>query len=406
MQKKHLLIVSQKKLLSIVQSLTLSGSLNRFFIVMFEIREVNSNQNIRQFVNFQFELYKGDKFWVPPLKGDEVKQLKPETNPSMEFCDSKFWTAWQDNKCVGRIGGIINHEYNNKTGEKKGRISRIEFIDDKSVSKALIETAENWLRDKGMKAVHGPLGFNNLDNQGLLIEGFEYLPSIASVYHKPYYQKHFEDLGYTKENDWVEFRLTLGEHAVAKANRGAEIVKKRYGFVVVNFQTTEELRQYVQPVFHILNNAFQDLPYVSHFNAKMIEVIGKKYFKVLNPKFVKIIKKDERVIAFIVGMPSLSEAMQKSHGKLFPFGFYHILNALKNPTVIDLLLTGVDPELQSTGAAVILFAELQKVMQESGITQMETTGMFETNHTAISNWKNYEYIQHKRRRCFVKTLSV
>jgi hypothetical protein len=371
---------------------------------MFFIKEVKTEKEIRQFVNFPFELYRGDQFWVPPIKKDEFKQLKPETNPSMEFCDASFWLAWKDNKCVGRIAGIINPEYNNKTGEKKGRISKVEFIDDKSVSGALFETAENWFREKGMMAVHGPLGFNNLDTQGLLIEGFDQLPSIASVYHKPYYQNHFEDLGYTKENDWVEFRLTLGEPALTKSKRGAEIIRKRYGFEVMKFSTTEELKKYVEPVFNILNNAFQYLPYVTPFNSKMIERIGDKYFKILNPKFVKMIKKDERVIAFIIGMPSLSEAMQKAGGKLFPFGFYHILKALKNPEVIDLLLTGVDPKFHSTGAAVILFAELQEEMMKHGINQIETTGMFESNHAAISNWKNYENIQHKRRRCFVKNL--
>jgi len=371
---------------------------------MFFIKEVKTEKEIRQFVNFPFELYRGDQYWVPPIKNDEFKQLKPETNPSMEFCDARFWLAWKDDKCVGRIAGIINPEYNKKTGEKKGRISKVEFIDDKSVSGALFETAENWFREKGMMAVHGPLGFNNLDTQGLLIEGFNYLPSIASVYHKSYYLKHFEDGGYTKENDWVEFRLTLGEHALVKAKRGAELIKKRYGFEVVKFTSTEELKKFVQPIFEILNNAFQDLPYVTPFNAKMIERIGEKYFKILNPKFVKIIRKDERVIAFIIGMPSLSEAMQKINGKLFPFGFYHILKALKHPSVIDLLLTGVDPEFQSAGAAVILFAELQDEMMKHGITQMETTGMFESNQTAISNWKNFENIQHKRRRCFVKNL--
>jgi hypothetical protein len=371
---------------------------------MFAIKEVKSKREIRQFINFPFDLYKGDAFWVPPLKSDEIKQLKPETNPSMEFCNARFWTAWNDRKCVGRIAGIINHEYNKKTGEKKGRISRAEFINDLSVSKTLFETAENWLREMGMKAVHGPLGFNNLDNQGLLIEGFDQLPSIASVYHKSYYQQHWEDLGYTKENDWLEFRLTLGEQAMTKGKRGSELIKKRYGFEVIKFTSIEEMKIYVHPVFNILNSAFHDLPYVTPFNSKMIDLIGKKYFKVLNPKFVNIIKKEDRIIAFVIGMPSLSEAMQKANGKLFPFGFYHILKALKNPNVIDLLLTGVDPEFQSTGAAVILFAEIQEEMMKHGITQMETTGMFESNQTAISNWKNYEHIQHKRRRCFVKAL--
>ncbi len=371
---------------------------------MFSIKEVRTEKEIRQFVDFPFNLYKGDRFWVPPIIKDEIKQLKPESNPSMEFCEAKFWTAWKDNKCVGRIAGIINPEYNKKTGEKKGRISKIEFIDDPSVSGALFNIAENWIKEKGMTAVHGPLGFNNLDTQGLLIEGFEHLPSIASVYHKSYYLKHFEDFGYTKENDWLEFRLTLGELAVNKGKRGAEIIKKRYGFEVVKFTSTEELKKYIQPIFKILNSAFQDLPYTSPFNSKMIDRIGEKYFKILNPKFVKVIKKEDRIIAFIVGMPSLSEAMQKAGGKLFPFGFYHILKAMKHPQVIDLMLTGVDPEFHTTGAAVILFAEIQAEMLNHGITQMETTGMFESNHTAISNWKNFDHIQHKRRRCFVKNL--
>jgi hypothetical protein len=371
---------------------------------MFLIKEVKTEKEIRRFVNFPFELYKGDCYWVPPIKKDEIKQLKPETNPSMEFCDARFWIAWKDKKCVGRIAGIINPEYNKKTGEKKGRISKVEFIDDPEVSAGLFAVVENWFREMGMTAVHGPLGFHNLDTQGLLIEGFDHLPSIASVYHKPYYLKHFEDLGYVKENDWVEFRLTLGEHALNKGIRGAEIIKKRFGFKVEKFTSTEELKAYIQPIFNILNNAFYDLPYVTPFNSKIIDRIGEKYFKILNPKFVKIIKKEDRVIAFIVGLPSLSEAMQKAKGKLLPFGFYHILKALKHPKVIDLLLTGVDPEFHNTGAAVILFAEIQGEMMRHGITQMETTGMFESNQTAISNWKNFEHIQHKRRRCFVKNL--
>jgi hypothetical protein len=371
---------------------------------MFLIKEVKTGKEVKQFVHFPFDLYKGDQFWVPPLIKDEIRQMNAETNPSMEFCEARYWTAWKDNKLEGRIAGIINPEYNKKTGEKKGRISKVEFIDDPIVSAALFQVAENWFREKGMTAVHGPLGFNNLDTQGLLIEGFDHLPSIASVYHKSYYQKHFEDLGYTKENDWVEFRLTLGEHALAKAKRGAELIKKRYGFEVLKFTSTEELKKYVQPVFNILNNAFQYLPYVTPFNSKMIEQVGAKYFKILNPKFVKIIRKDDRIIAFIFGLPSLSLAMQKAGGKLFPFGFYHLLKALKKPVVIDLLLTGVDPEFHTTGAAVLLFAELQDEMMKHGITQMETTGMFESNHTAISNWKNFDHIQHKRRRCFVKSL--
>ncbi|MCF8368519.1 MAG: hypothetical protein K9G76_05710 [Bacteroidales bacterium] len=371
---------------------------------MFEIKEVTTNKALKAFILFPYTLYKQNKYWVPPIINDEYSLLQPELNPSFESCDVKLWLAYHDTRCVGRICAIINRDYNQLHNSKFGRISRVEFIDDLEVSKELFKVAETWLKDMGMNTVHGPLGFNNLDNQGLLIEGFDHLPSIASVYHLPYYQNHFEKLGYEKENDWIEFRLTMGEVATKKASRGAEIVKKRYGFEVVKFQSNKEMFQYLHPIFELLNKAFLDLPYVTPFTKKMIDAVGKKYFKVLNPKFARIIKKDDEIIAFLVALPSLSKAMQKANGKLFPLGFYHIMKALKKPEVVDLLLTGVLPEYQSAGAAVILFAEVQQEMLAHGINQMETTGIFETNHNVISNWKNYEHIQHKRRRCFIKSL--
>jgi len=371
---------------------------------MFEIREAKEKKDLKHFVGLPYKLYEGNKFWIPPIKSDELKQLLPESNPAFEDCDAKFWTAWKDNVCIGRIGAIINHAYNKKTNSKFGRITRTEFIDDFEVSAGLFKEAETWLSSKGMEFVHGPLGFNNLDLQGLLIEGFDHLPSIASVYHLPYYQTHFEKLGYEKENDWVEFRLTLGEKAVNKGLRGAKIVKRRYGFEVLTFKSKKELQPYTTRIFEILNEAFQDLPYVTPFRDKLIDTVKNKYFSVLSPKFIRIIKKDDVVVAFIIGLPSLSEAMQKAGGKLFPMGIFHILRAIKKPKVIDLLLTGVLPEYHSAGAAVILFSEIQEEMMKHGITQMETTGIFETNHNVISNWKNFDHIQHKRRRCFVKKM--
>lgn len=371
---------------------------------MFEIKLVHSDKDRKAFVDFLFDLYRDSKNWVPPIKRDELKLMNPETNPFFHGVDAQFWIALQGGKSVGRIGALINHAYNEKNKVKMGRISRMEFIDDPRVSSELFQVAENWLREQGMTAVHGPLGFNNLDNQGCLIEGFDYLPSIASVYHKPYYLKHFESNGYEKENDWVEFRLTLGEKAVEKGVRGGQLVKKRYGYEVETFKSTKEMVGYIHPVFNILNKAFSELPYTSPFTDEMIDAVGEKYFKVLNPKFVRVIKKDGEMIAFVVGLPSLSKAMQKAKGKLFPFGFYHILKAMKKPEVVDLLLTGVLPEYQSAGAAVLLFGELQNEMLKQGVNIMETTGIFETNHNVISNWKNYDHIQHKRRRCWVKSL--
>lgn len=369
-----------------------------------QIIPVKSTADIKAFAKFPFSLYKNNPYWVPPIIKDEIKSTDPKENPAMEYCDSMFWLAKKEGKILGRIGAIINNKYNEKTGEKFGRFSRLEFVDDEEVFLALIQTAENWVKEKGMKKFHGPLGFSNLDTQGMLIEGFDHLQSVASVYHLPYYQKHIEKYGFIKENDWVEFRLTLGEKARNKGNRGAAIIKKRYGFKVKTFEKSEEMRPYVQDLFQILNAAFAKLPYVTPFNDKMVELYAEKYFKVINPKYVRMVKKEDEVIGFIVAVPSLSEAMQKANGKLFPFGFVHILNAMKKPKVLDFFLTGVNPKYDNAGVAVILFAEIQEEMMQAGIDQMETTGIIENNHNVISNWKNYEHIQHKRRRCFIKEI--
>ncbi len=369
-----------------------------------EIKEVLNAKDRKRFVDFQFDLYKGNAYWVPPIKKDEIKAIDPKSNPAFEFCEARYWLALSDGKIVGRIGAIINRLYNEKTGINYGRINRVEFIDDSEVSDALFNTAFEWFKTKQVTQVHGPLGFTNLDTQGLLIEGFDYLPSIGSVYHFDYYQNHFDRLGFEKENDWVEFRLKLTEKPVSKASRGSALIKKRFGFDVVTFSSNKEMQAYGKPIFKVLNEAFQDLPYVNRFSEKLMNLYSQKYFKVLDYKFVRVVKKEDEIVGFVVGIPSLSKAMQKTKGKLFPFGFTHVLKALKNPTEIDLLLTGVLPEHQNSGVAVILFAELQQQMLDMGIHTMETTGIFENNHNVITNWKNYENIQHKRRRCYIKSL--
>lgn len=369
-----------------------------------EIREVLNTSDRKQFVNLQFKLYKGCPFWVPPFKNDEINGLDPAHNPAYRFCKAKFWLAYRNNECVGRIGAIINEKYNQKIGTSIGRISRIEFIDDAEVSNILFKTAEDWLREQGMKEVQGPLGFTNLDTQGLLIEGFDHLQSIASVYHHAYYQGHFERLGYEKEIDWLEFRLTM-EAIPEKAAKLADMIAQRYHLKILTFTKNKELLPHGHRIFKLLNTAFEELFSVSAFDDDMIDYYSNKYFKLLNPKFVKLIETKEGELAgFIIGVPSLSKAMQKANGSLYPFGFIPVLKALKHPDEMDIFLTGVDPKLQGTGVPAILINELQKTILEHKIDFVETTGIFETNQKAIQHWKNYKHIQHKRRRCFKKML--
>ncbi len=369
------------------------------------LQEVKNHKQKKDFVLLPFNIYRNNAYWVPPIISDELKNMDPRHNLAMRFCDSRFWVAYKAGKPVGRIAAIINRKYNEKTGKKLGRFSRLEFYDDPEIFKALMDTAIMWLKEKGMTLVHGPLGFTNLDNQGLLIEGFDYLPSVASVYHLPYYRKHIEDYGFRKEIDWVEFRLNIGPKAIEKSNRGAALLKKRFGFEVIRFQKKKEVLPYAKELFEILNAAFDRLPFVAPFDRDMAEAYKNKYLKAINPKYIFFIKKDGKIIGFIMGVPSLSEAMQKAKGKLFPFGIFHIMKAIRHPKqVIDFYLAGVKPEYEHTGAAVILYTEIQNQMLKDGLSVIETTGEFETNRHAIANWKNFDHIQHKRRRCFIKEI--
>jgi hypothetical protein len=369
-----------------------------------KIVKVVSKSDYKDFAKLPFKIYKGNNFWVPPILKDEIKSFDPRKNPALEYCKIQLWLAKSEGKTVGRIGAIINTEYNKKVGEKLGRFSRLEFIDNEDVFRALMDTAVGWLKEEGMVKVHGPLGFSNLDNQGMLIEGFDHLASVGSVYHMAYYKKHMEDYGFEKENDWVEFRLTLGEQAIQKGIRGSKIVKKRYGFEAVSFKSNKEIIPYVNELFQILNLAYSKLPYVSPFNEKTIKHYTDKYFKIINPRYVRMVKKEDKIVGFLVAVPSLSEAMQKANGKLFPFGFLHVLKAMRRPKVLDLFLAGVLMEYDYAGVPVIMFAEIHEAMAKDGIKYIETTGVFETNHNVINNWNNYNPYQHKRRRCFVKDI--
>lgn len=369
------------------------------------IRQINSKADLKKFVDLPFRIYKGNTYWVPPIKNDELKSLMPDTNPAMKYCKSAFWLAEKNGKVVGRIGAIINPEANEKYQEQMCRISRFEFFDNMEVSASLLKIAEQWALDNGMDGVHGPLGFTNLDHQAMLVEGFEELPSIASEYHMPYYHKHIEAQGYTKEIDWVEFELKVLEAIPEKAVKLNDLIKKRYDLTVINFSSKAEMQPYAMKVFHLLNTAFDELFSFVKMPDDVLKFYIDKYFNVLNPQFVKVVEdKDKNVIGFIVSLPSLSKAMQKANGKLLPFGWYHIIQALKKPKVADLLLTGIHPDWQAQGVSALLITELQKIMIQHGVKYVETTGMIETNEKAINHWKNYEHRQHKRKRCYRKML--
>lgn len=368
------------------------------------IKEVATSSDRKKFVNFQFELYKKSPNWVPSLKSDEIKYLCEKTNPAIKYNKTKFFVAEKDGKIVGRIGAIINQQYNEKVEKKYIRFTKPEFVDDFEVSKSLISAVENYGKSEGIEYIHGPLGFTNLDTQGLLVEGFEHLQSIASVYHLPYYKDHFDKMGFEKENDWVEFRLTLNQEIIDFGMRGSGLVEKRYGFEVLKFTKSKELMPFGAPFFDAFNEAFSVLPYTSPLNDEMKKFYMNKYFNDLNPRYVRIVRKDGELVGFILPVPSLSKAFQKANGHLFPFGAYHILKAMKQNDTADFFLTGVRKKFQNSGVAVVLFAHAQKQLWDDGIRNIETTGVFESNSEVINNWKKYDHIMHKRRRCYVKKI--
>ncbi|MBN2167055.1 MAG: GNAT family N-acetyltransferase [Marinilabiliaceae bacterium] len=367
------------------------------------IKEVVTNDQIKQFVNLPFELYKHNKYWVPALKSDDLKALMPEYNPAMEICKYKFWLAFKNNKCVGRIGGLIIPLWNEKTGESLARFTRPEFIDDEEVVDKLMETFENWAKNEKVNGVMGPLGFSNLDQSGVLVEGHEWLPSVASGYHHDYYQNHFERLGYVKEIDWLEFRITFPESLPEKSYKVANMLKTRFGLKSLNFTNKKQLEPFKDKIFALFNDAFFELFGTYRLPDKLVRFYFEKYFPILNPKYVKVIlDKEDGLAGFIIALPSLSKAMQKAGGKILPFGWWHIKKALEKPVEIDLMLTGVRPELQKMGVAALLMNDLWETANADGVKYVETTGMLENNHVAIQMWKSFDHIQHKRKRCYRK----
>lgn len=372
-----------------------------------DIIEVLTNKHYKEFARFVYKVYKGNNNYIPPLLKDEIKAIKKESNPSFNECDAKFWIAKKDNETVGRIGAIINKNYNKLKNCKQGRFSRFECVDDFNVAEALLKTAEEWLKEKGMDMVYGPLGFNNLDPQGLLIEGHEFTQSLGSTYHPEYYKKHIEKLNYQKDIDWVEYKLELTDFALKKAEKGANIIKKRFNVKLKNFKTNKELYPYAEEVFKIVNESFAKLHYVSPFNEELKEYYSKKYFKLLNPEFIKLAEIDGKIVSFYITMPSAFNAMRKINGKINIFNFYHLLRALKakNTNTLEQLLAGVLPEYSHTGAIVVLMDEVHKLMIKNNLKYIETTGMFEDNHNVLSTWKSYNTINKKLRRAYKKNLN-
>lgn len=371
------------------------------------IREISGKKALKKYVQFNIDLYKENPYAVPPLIFDEVGTLSPDKNPAFEFCESVYYMAYDEEKPVGRIAGIINHKVNEKCGKKSARFGFVDFIDNTEVSSALFNAVEKWAREKGMEEIVGPLGFTDMDPEGLLIEGYDQPGTMVAIYNYPYYVNHITRLGYEKDNDWVEFKIYVPEEIPVKHKRISDIVQAKYKLKVLKYNSIKKIvKDYGRKIFELINQAYADLYGYSALSEKQIDYYVKMYVPMVRLENVSlIVNEQEELVGVGIAIPSMTKALQKARGKLFPFGFIHISKALRGKNdVVDLLLVALRPDYQNTGANALLFSDLIPVFIKNGYKYAESNPELEENGKVQSQWQYFENVQHKRRRAYKKRL--
>ena len=344
---------------------------------------------------------------MPPLVSDDVKTLDPKKNPAFDFCEAQCFMAYEGGRPVGRVAAIINNAVNERSGEKSVRFGFLDFEDNPEVSAALMKAVEQWGKERGMTRVIGPLGFTDLDHEGMLIEGFDELSTMATIYNYPYYPEHIERLGYAKDSDWKEFVMDVPDGIPEKMNRVADIVKKRTRLKVKKYTSRKKIKEeYGRALFELVNEAYDQLYEYSPLTDRQIEYYINQYLDLLDLDLVTIIvDEEEKLVGVGISMPSMSRALQKAKGKLFPFGWIPLLKGLKGKNDrVDLLLVAVKPEYQSKGVNALLFQDLIPYYIKRGFKWAESNPEMETNAKVQSQWDYFTHRQHRRRRSYVKNI--
>lgn len=374
---------------------------------MVEIREVKTKKDLKKWVEFPNVLYKGVEAYVPFLTVDEIGTFTKEENPAHEYCDTKLLLAYRGDKIVGRIGGIINRAANEKWNQNRIRFTRFDFIDDFEVSKALFDEIVKWGKLNGHDEIVGPIGFHDMDHEGMLVEGFDELNMSITFYNYPYYIEHMQKLGLEKDIDWVEFQLKVPEKINPKLERLNEFLSKRIDFELVRYTDRKVLEKDAYSAFKVIDEAFSILYGTVPLTDDVINKAIKDNVSLMNLKYITSIKdKQGEIIGFAVLVPSIAKALKKSNGKLFPFGLFRMLKSLrgKNDT-LEMFFVAIKPEYQKKGIPVILINEMIKVCVENGVKYCETGPELENNKDVQSLWKNFDDVrQHKRRRCWIKKI--
>ncbi|MBQ8873951.1 MAG: N-acetyltransferase [Bacteroides sp.] len=371
------------------------------------IKKVTTSKELKTFIRFNYEMYKENPYSVPDLYDDMLNTFSRDKNAAFEFCEADYFLAYKDNKLVGRVAAIMNNRANETWNKKEVRFGWIDFIDDAEVSDALLKTVEAWGKERGATEIVGPLGFTDFDAEGMLVEGFDQLSTMSTIYNYPYYPEHMAKHGYEKDADWVEFKIYIPDAIPDKHKRISEIIMRKYGLKIVKC-TSKDIKKYGQAIFDLMNEAYSQLYGYSALSPRQIKQYIKMFLPILDLRMVTlVVDSEDQVIAAGISMPSLSEALQKAKGRLLPFGWYHLLKVIflkKYPKVLDLLLVAVKPEYQNKGVNALLFYDLIPVYQKIGFEYAESNPELELNDKVQAQWEYFKTEQHKRRRCFKKNI--
>ena len=363
---------------------------------------------LKQFVRFGIDLYKGNEYYVPPLIYDEMATLNSEKNPAFDHCEATYFMAFRGDKPVGRIAAFINYKANEIWNERNARFGFVDFIDDNEVVDALFGAAESWARSHGMEKIHGPLGFTDLDPEGLLIEGFDQISTMSTRYSYPYYKDQIERLGYVKDQDWFEYLIPVPKEIPERFMRVSDAVRRRFRLKIKKFESKKEVWPYAKEIFMLLNRAYQNLYGYVPLTDRQIDYYVNMYIPMLRLNFLSLVlrEEDNKIVGVGIGLPSLAKALQKAEGKFLPTGWYHLYNALKGKDnkVLDLLLIGVDPEYQGKGVNALIFSQFIPEAIDFGFEFAESNPELETNGKVRSMWEDFNAKHHKTRRAYIKTL--
>ena len=374
----------------------------------YSLHEVKTKNEHHAFFTFPFKLYEGCDQWVPPITNEEKAIFNRAKNPVFKNAEAKLFVVKNGKQIIGRIAALINWIEVKEQAKTKVRFGWYDTIDDLDVSRMLIDAVHSWGKQKGLTYLEGPMGFSNMDKAGLLVQGYEYKNTMITWYHYPYQKKHLEELGLVKQAEWVEYQIKIfkAEDAPKKVKKYAKLISKRYELSALEFSTRKELVPYVDKMFDLLNKTYNNLQSFVPIQPYQIAHYKEKYLTYIHPRFIKCVAdKSGNLIAFAITMPSFSEALKKVNGSLYPFGFLHIMRALRKNNRASFYLIGIDPAYQNKGVTAILFDAIQKMFNAQGITDVETNPELEENNSIQLMWKNYEHELHKRRRTYKRDIS-